>query len=89
MGHIKLWVLGVLTVAACGDDAGTLPDAGPLPDASPPAMPCVAPTGAGTQHSGELTADETWTAAESQDAKAVAVKALKVFANQMSGIHER
>lgn len=59
MAHMKLSLLGLLAVAACGDDAAT------LPDASPPAMPCVAPTGAGTQHSGELAADETWTAAGS------------------------
>ena len=55
-----LFVASIALVACGGDDVGELPDA-------PPGglVPCVAPTGAGTEHTGELTASETWTAAAS------------------------
>lgn len=65
MAHARLALSVALVLTACGDDGGALPDAAPLPDASAPLAPCAEPTGAGTQHTGELMADETWTAAGS------------------------
>lgn len=53
-------------LAACGDDGMVRP----LPDSPPPpdvmvAPPCEPPTGPGTEHSGTISADQTWTAAAS------------------------
>lgn len=66
-----LGAASLLALASCtGDDVGNLPDAGGQPsDPSPDQLAqrggCGAVTGAGTDHTGTITAPETWTAASS------------------------
>ncbi len=59
--------VGILTLwaAGCGDAQATPPDAAVMFDAAAPAPPCGPATGAGTQHTTAIDADETWTAAAS------------------------
>lgn len=52
--------------APVGDGGAPAADGATAPDAAVPVLaPCAAPTGAGTEHKQEISADETWTAAAS------------------------
>lgn len=62
----KTLLLALLGAAGCGDDgAKHLADAPPPADAAPDAFTCPPATGAGTTHTGNISAAETWTAAGS------------------------
>src|SRR5687767_13732808 len=67
--RLPLLLLTSLCLAACGEPPVTPPItppdmAGPI-DPTNPGGDCPELTGAGTQHAGFITADETWTAADS------------------------
>lgn len=68
MHTLKGWLVVVVVLSACEDDnpVNKLPDAPVVPDAMPDApRTCITPTGAGTVHTTNLAAPETWTEAAS------------------------